>query len=76
MAYAMAWENSLIKADVVEAQEFPALAQRYNVMAVPKTVINDSVELLGAYPEDVVLAKLLEVAPIRVGKSEGAPQKE
>jgi hypothetical protein len=72
----MAWENSLIRADVVEAQEFPALDQMYNVMAVPKTVINDSVELLGAHPEEMVLAKLLEVAPIQEGKSEGAPQKE
>ncbi len=40
-----------MRADIVEASEFPELAQRYNVYAVPKIVINDSVEFVGAQPE-------------------------
>jgi hypothetical protein len=35
----------------VEANEFPDLAQRYMVMAVPKTVVNDRVSFEGAVPE-------------------------
>ncbi len=40
-----------MRADIVEASEFPELAQRYNVYAVPKIVINESVEFVGAQPE-------------------------
>ena len=39
----MAFANEHITAYAVEATEFPDLAQRYMVMAVPKTVVNDRV---------------------------------
>jgi hypothetical protein len=58
----MALENPLIKAEVVEAQEFPYLAQSFRVSAVPKTVINKVVEVLGAVPEAVMLQKVLTAA--------------
>jgi predicted DsbA family dithiol-disulfide isomerase len=51
----MVMENPLIVADVVEANEFQALSERYRVMSVPKTVINDRVEFVGAQPEQKVL---------------------
>lgn len=35
----------------MEASEFPDLAKRYNVYAVPKTVINGTEEVVGAVPE-------------------------
>ena len=47
----MAVESDRIVADVVEISEFPDMAQRYSVTGVPKIVINDEVELLGAQPE-------------------------
>ncbi len=40
-----------MRADIVEASEFPALAAQYNVYAVPKIVINESTEFVGAQPE-------------------------
>ncbi|MEM4410028.1 MAG: thioredoxin family protein, partial [Candidatus Caldarchaeum sp.] len=40
-AHQMAIENNLITADMVEVIEFPHLATKYDVMAVPKVVIND-----------------------------------
>ena len=58
----MAMETPKIRADVVEAQEFPHLAQQYGVRAVPKTVINNTVEVLGSVPESVLLHRLLAVA--------------
>jgi len=49
-----------VRADIVEASEFPALAQQYNVYAVPKTVINETKELIGALPEPDLVSALVE----------------
>lgn len=51
----MAMESEKVTADVVEVAEFPEIAQRYQVMAVPKTVINEAVQFDGAYPEESVI---------------------
>ena len=55
----MAIESERVTADVVEASEFPDLSQRYAVSAVPKTIVNDAVEILGARPESAFLAEVL-----------------
>ena len=55
-AYNLALHSSKITADVWEAQEFPDLARKYQVRAVPKTVINETEELLGAVPIGHLLA--------------------
>jgi thioredoxin family protein len=51
LAHHLAVASDLIRGDCVEATEFPDLAQRYMVMAVPKTVVNDRVSFEGALPE-------------------------
>lgn len=51
LAHKLAVENEHVTADVVEISEFMDLAQRYQVQGVPKTVINDNVEFVGALPE-------------------------
>ena len=56
----MAMASDLVTADCVEAQEFMDLSQRYRVSAVPKTVINDREEILGAVPEAVFLEGVLK----------------
>ena len=48
----MAFANPHITAVAVEATEFPDLARKYQVRGVPKTVVNDEVEILGALPEN------------------------
>jgi predicted DsbA family dithiol-disulfide isomerase len=48
----MAIEFGHVKADVIEANEFPQMSQYYGVSGVPKTVINDKVEFTGAVPEE------------------------
>jgi predicted DsbA family dithiol-disulfide isomerase len=48
-------ENPLITADMIEAIEFPHLAEKYEVTGVPKTIINEKVEIEGAVPENVFL---------------------
>ena len=60
VAHAMAIESDRVTADVVEIQEFPALAQTYGVRGVPLTVINDTVAFSGAVTEEVFLSRLLE----------------
>ena len=56
----MAIESPRVTADVVEIQEFPALAQAYGVRGVPMTVINGAVAFSGAVTEEVFVSSLLE----------------
>ena len=51
LAHRLAVESELITADMVEASEFPHLAQKYRVMAVPKIVVNEESQFEGALPE-------------------------
>lgn len=55
----MAFANEHITAYAVEATEFPDLARRYRVTGVPKTVVNDTVEILGALPQDAFVSQAL-----------------
>ena len=55
----MALASSNITAYAVEATEFPDLARRYRVSGVPKTVIDDEIEILGALPESAFVEQAL-----------------
>jgi thioredoxin-related protein len=54
----MAVESARVTSDVIEAMEFPDLAGRYRVRGVPKIVINEHTEFVGALPEAQYLAQL------------------
>lgn len=60
LAHRMAMESDLIRADMVEAIEFPHLSMKYQVQGVPRTVINERVHVEGAAPEPMLLGKLKE----------------
>lgn len=60
MAHQMAIESEMVRGDMIEASEFPHLVQRHNVGAVPKVVINDTIEFEGALPEQLYLDHVLE----------------
>jgi len=51
IAHQMAIENPLITSDMVEAMEFPDLADKYSVMSVPKMIVNETYHFVGALPE-------------------------
>jgi hypothetical protein len=53
-------ENDLIRADAIEASEFPELASRYRVYAVPRTVINGEGSVEGSLPEAFFLEAVLK----------------
>ena len=48
----MAFVNPHITATSIEATEFMDLSRRYRVTGVPKTIVNETIEILGALPED------------------------
>lgn len=59
LTHKMAMENDSIRADMVEATEFPQLAINYQVRGVPRTVINENQFVDGMVPEAVMLQELL-----------------
>ena len=63
LAQRFALESDLIQADCIEAMEFPDLAGRFRVHAVPKTVINSLASFEGALPEEFFLDEVLKAVP-------------
>ncbi len=51
-----------ITADMVETSEFPHLTVKYEVQAVPTTIINGKHNVLGAQPENELLQALLQAS--------------
>ena len=62
----MAFANPNITAFAVEATEFPDLARKYHVSGVPKTVVNDEVEILGGLPQDAFIQQALSTLKSQV----------
>jgi predicted DsbA family dithiol-disulfide isomerase len=60
LAYQFALESDLVRADGIEATEFPDLADQYRVYAVPKTVINGRAFIEGSMPEEFFLEAILK----------------
>jgi hypothetical protein len=65
LAHEMAFANPNIIAYAVEATEYPDLARRYMVTGVPKTVINDTIEIMGAVPQDEFVEQAIAIPPGR-----------
>jgi glutaredoxin-like protein len=62
-AHRLALENKKIRADMVELGTFPYLAVKYNVSAVPKTVINEQTELIGVQPLPALIEAIEKIEP-------------
>ena len=60
LAYRFAIASDLITADGVEVTGFPDLARRHRVSSVPKTVVGESGEFVGAQPESNLLEFVLK----------------
>lgn len=61
LAHRLAMESDWIRADMVEATEFPHLANKYQVYGVPRTVINETIHVEGAVPEPMFVEELMKV---------------
>ena len=73
LAQHMAIASPRVRAECIEATEFPELAQRYGVMAVPKIVINDKLGFEGAVPEKDFLSAVLQAVDGKAAGPQGAP---
>ena len=63
LAHQMAIESPMIEAEMIEATEFPELADRFNVSGVPQTTINQGAgTVVGAVPEEHLMAEILRAA--------------
>jgi predicted DsbA family dithiol-disulfide isomerase len=60
LAHRLAMESDWIRADAVEATEFPHLANKYEVFGVPRTVINETIHVEGAVPEAMLVNEILK----------------
>jgi len=60
LGHQFAIESTFIKSEMVELTEFPQLSQKYSVFGVPKTVINESIFIDGAVPEETFLEHILK----------------
>ncbi len=58
-----------MSADIIEASEFPDLAERYNVYAVPKIVVNETTEFVGAQPERAFVDYVAQAAGVQEGSA-------
>jgi predicted DsbA family dithiol-disulfide isomerase len=55
----MAVESDRVTASIVGAAEFPEDVRKYRISGVPKTVVNDTVEIRGAQPESIFVSEAL-----------------
>ena len=69
LAHKLTIESDRVRADCVEATEFPQLVTRYQVRGVPRTVVNESSYMDGALPEAAFVSGVLQA----VGQA-GAPR--
>jgi glutaredoxin-like protein len=61
LAHNLALASPWISAEMIEASEFPQLANKYQVYGVPRSVINEVIHLEGAYPEEMFLDEMMHV---------------
>jgi glutaredoxin-like protein len=76
--FQMAMVSPHIRAETIEVNEFPELAEKYQVRAVPLTVINDEVAIPGMVDEKDLTRELMKLAktlPPGESGQPAAPQK-
>lgn len=61
LAWRLAAASSRVTTSVIEATEFPDLMQRYRISGVPKTVVDDRIEILGSQPEETFVRTVLQL---------------
>jgi len=57
-AHKLAMMNKNVVGEMIEAQTFYELSEKYNVSGVPKIVINDTIELIGNQPIETFLSSI------------------
>ena len=63
LAHRVALASPLVTATAYSVIEFPDLIRRYRVTGVPKIVVDEGIELLGAQPETTFVDAILRAQP-------------
>lgn len=66
-AHRMAIANPLIRADMVEATEFPQLSRKYGVQGVPRTMVNGEYHIDGGLPAEAFINRIAEYVETQTG---------
>lgn len=61
LTHKLAVASEHVKGEMIEALEFPHLANKYNVMGVPRSIFNEKDFIEGAVPEKIFVDKVFEV---------------
>jgi alkyl hydroperoxide reductase subunit F len=62
LAHQMAFLSGNIRADIIDAAEFPILVERYHVRGVPRTIVNGRPAFEGALPAESAVVEILREA--------------
>ena len=60
LANQLSVESPLVSSIAIDATEYPDLVRRYRVNGVPKTIINGTVEVLGAATEEELVRAIMQ----------------
>jgi glutaredoxin-like protein len=71
--YQLSLANPKVRAEVIEVNEFPELGDRYQVRAVPLTVIADKVAIPGAMHPDALVEAVVKASGAEVSEATAAP---
>jgi hypothetical protein len=58
----MAIESDHVTTAAVSAVEYPDLVRRFRVTGVPKTIVNETADILGAVPESQFVETVVRAA--------------
>lgn len=61
-AYMLGMATEMVQAEVIEANEFPEMAEEYKVEAVPLTVINDKTAIPGQMHESALVEQVVKAS--------------
>lgn len=59
-AVSFAYVSSYIEVEVFDCYSFPDIATKYNVITVPKTVINDKIEFIGSKEDNEMFGYIMK----------------
>jgi predicted DsbA family dithiol-disulfide isomerase len=57
----MAFSSPHVTSAAIDAMEFMDLSRKFRVTGVPKTIVNESIEIMGALPEDMFVRAALQI---------------
>ena len=61
LALSLAMQFKTIKTEIIEVQEYPDLANNYDISSVPLTIINDKIQLSGPISSYTLVESIVKI---------------